>query len=246
VGAGAVLVENFDTGTIMYVNHGRRRIPIASLTKIMTAMLTIRSTDSTDVVTASRKAARQVPTKLGLHKGDRLDVDDLLYALLLHSSNDVAVALAEHVAGSVRAFDHRMTDKAAALGMPDTLFASPSGLNDRGYSTVRDLATLTRWAYRSDRFASIVATKHHRLTMPTGQRVRLTNLNDLLFEYPGAMGVKTGYTSTAHWSIVAVAERGATRMLVVVLGDPEVPFDDGAALLDWAFGLHQELMGRTA
>jgi D-alanyl-D-alanine carboxypeptidase (penicillin-binding protein 5/6) len=245
VGAKSVLVANFDTGAVLYAKAGKARRPIASLTKIMTAMIVMRRTKPTEMVTASKRAARQIPTKLGLKAGDRLEVHDLLYALMLHSSNDVAVALAQHVAGTVSAFDAVMTAKAIDIGLTGTSFASPSGLNDKGYSTARDLAAMTRWAYQSPRFASIVATKRYTVTMPTGQRIRLHNLNALLFDYPGAIGVKTGYTTESEWSLVAVAVRGHTRIMVVLLADPKVPFRDGEALLDWGFAQEGSLMGRT-
>jgi D-alanyl-D-alanine carboxypeptidase (penicillin-binding protein 5/6) len=138
-----------------------------------------------------------------------------------------------------------MTAKGLDIGLTDTSFASPSGLNDKGYSTARDLAAMTRWAYQSPRFAAIVATKRYTVTMPTGQRVRLHNLNALLFDYPGAIGVKTGYTSESEWSLVAVAVRGHTRIMVVLLADPKVPFQDGEALLDWGFARESAFMGRT-
>jgi D-alanyl-D-alanine carboxypeptidase (penicillin-binding protein 5/6) len=245
VGAKSVLVANFDTGAVLYAKGAKARRPIASLTKIMTAMLVLRRTKSTDMVTASRRAAKQIPTKLGLKVGDRMEVHDLLYALMLHSSNDVAVALAQHVAGTVSAFDSVMTAKGLDIGLTDTWFASPSGLNDKGYSTARDLAAMTRWAYESPRFSAIVATRRYTVTMPTGQRVRLRNLNALLFDYPGTIGVKTGYTSESDWSLVAVAVRGHTRIMVVLLADPKVPFEDGEALLDWGFARESSLMGRS-
>jgi len=238
-------VQNFDTGAVLYAERADVHHPIASLTKIMTAMVVLRTTDPTDVVSTSRLAARQEPTELGLRPGERMNVHDLLYALLLHSSNDVAVALAEHVSHSVAAFDALMTTQAIDIVLTDTWFASPSGLNDKGYSTARDLAAMTRWAYRSPTFASIVATKSYKLRMPSGKRVRLRNLNDLLFEYRGAIGVKTGYTSKSHWSLVGVAQRGSTRILVVLLADPRVPFRDGEALLDWAFAHEAALAGAT-
>jgi D-alanyl-D-alanine carboxypeptidase (penicillin-binding protein 5/6) len=245
VGARSAVVMNFDTGVVLFAKRAKETHPIASLTKIMTAMIVMRTAKQDDVVTASKRAAKQVPTKLGLRPGDRLDVHDLLYALMLHSSNDVAVALAEHVSGSVRAFDALMTAQGVDIGLTNTSFASPSGLNDKGYSTARDVAAMTRWAYGSNRFASIVATKRYTVTMPKGDRVRMRNLNALLFDYPGALGVKTGYTSEADWSLVAVAQRGPIRIMVVLLADPKIPFADGEKLLDWGFARERSLMGRS-
>lgn len=242
VAAPSVVVANLDTGEILFAKRADDRRPIASLTKIMTAMIVMETTQPTDVVTASKLAASQEPTKLGLRPGQRIHVDDLLYALLLHSSNDVAVALAEHVSDSVRSFDALMTQRAVAIGLTDTRFASPSGLNDHGYSTARDVAAMTRWAYTSPTFAQIVATRWYSVRMPGNVDLRLRNLNSLLFDYPGAVGVKTGYTSRSHWSLVAVAKRGTTRLMVVLLGDPDKPFHDGKRLLNWGF----RVVGSTA
>jgi D-alanyl-D-alanine carboxypeptidase (penicillin-binding protein 5/6) len=235
VAALSVIVEDLDSGEVLFARDPDRRRPIASLTKIMTAMLVLARTRPADVVRASGLAASQHPTTLGLRPGQRMSVHDLLYALLLHSSNDVAVALAEHVSGSVGAFDTLMTRRGIQIGLKQTRFASPSGLNDSGYSTARDVAMMTRWAYASKTFAAIVATRSHRITLPSGKRVRLRNVNDLLFDYRGAVGVKTGFTLASQWSLVGVASRGGTRMMVVLLGDPDKPFRDGEALLTWGF-----------
>ena len=235
VAASSVIVENLDTGAILFARRPDQRRPIASLTKIMTAMIVLQATAPADAVTMTTLAASQRPTALGLPAGQRMDVHDLLYALLLHSSNDVAVALAQHISGSVAAFDDRMTRQGVAIGLRATRFASPSGLNDSGYSTARDVATLTRWAYRSPAFASIVATRWYSIRMPSGKSVRLRNLNDLLFDYRGAIGAKTGFTLRSGWSLAGAASRGGVRLLVVLLGDPNLPFRDGAAVLNWAF-----------
>jgi D-alanyl-D-alanine carboxypeptidase (penicillin-binding protein 5/6) len=237
VAAASVIVENLDTGAVLFAKNEDVRRPIASLTKIMTAGVVLQATRPTDMIIASKLAARQRPTTLGLRPGQSMNVHDALYALLLHSSNDVAVALAQHVSGSVAAFDDLMTMRAITIGLGNTRFASPNGLNDHGYSTARDVATMTRWAYGSPAFASIVATKTYALRLPSGKRARLRNLNRLLFEYPGAIGVKTGFTYVSHWSLVGVARRGTTRLMVVLLGDPNPPFRDGEALLTWAFGV---------
>jgi D-alanyl-D-alanine carboxypeptidase (penicillin-binding protein 5/6) len=246
VGARSVIVMDFDSGRVLFAKHPGARRPIASLTKIMTAMVVLRNTRPDDIVATSKRAARQIPTKLGLRPGDRMPMHELMYALMLHSSNDVAVALAEHVSGSVAAFDALMTAQGEDIGLTDTWFASPSGLNDDGYSTARDVATMTRWAYQSSEFADLVATRWHKVRLASGKRVRLRNLNDLLFDYPGTLGVKTGYTSASHWSLVGVARRGPVTLMVVLLGDPRHVFTDGEALLDWGFARKSALSGRTS
>lgn len=234
VGATSVILEDLSTGRIVFERRADERLPIASLTKIMTAMLVLKATRPSERVRVSRKAAAQEPTSLGLRAGQRISVANLMWGLLLHSANDAAVALAEHVGGTVRAFDALMNRRAAALGMGETRFASPNGLNDRGYSTARDVATLTGWAFRSPAFDRLVGTKRRRIVL-SGKRVVLRNLNDLLWTYRGALGVKTGYTTKAGWCLAAIARRRDATLLEVLLHDRREPFADGAALLDYGF-----------
>jgi D-alanyl-D-alanine carboxypeptidase (penicillin-binding protein 5/6) len=235
IGAPSAIVVDLDTGAILYTRDPDHRRPIGSLAKIMTAMITLESTRPTDIVTATKLAAAQRPTSLSLRPGDRLNVHDMLYALLLHSANDVAVALAQHISRSVPAFDALMTRRGREIGLANSRFASPSGLNDRGFSTARDVATMTRWALRSPAFTRIVGTRTYRLKVPSRRQLRLRNLNNLLFEYPGTIGVKTGFTYRSHWSLVGAAKRGGVRILVVLIGDPNLPFRDGEALLNYGF-----------
>jgi serine-type D-Ala-D-Ala carboxypeptidase (penicillin-binding protein 5/6) len=241
--ARAAIVLDLATGTILLARHPDARMPVASLTKIMTAMLVQASTRPGDVVRVSRKAASQEPTNVELRPGWRLRAWPLIAALMVHSANDAAVALAEHVAGSVQEFDRWMNGQAAALGMRATHFMSPNGLDDRGLSSARDVATMTRWALGSKAFDSVVGLRHYTLRLPSGKRLKLTNLNDLLFTYPGAIGVKTGYTRVAGWSIAAAASRGRLSVLAVVLGDSNKPFNDGRRLLNYGFAVlrsHQD------
>lgn len=233
--ARAAIVEDLSSGEVFLARHPNARMPVASLTKIMTAMLVQASTRPGDWIRVSRKAASQVPTNVELRPGWYLRAWPLIAALMVHSANDAAVALAERVAGSVQAFDRRMNGQAAALGMRETHFMSPNGLDDRGFSSARDVATMTRWALGSKAFASLVRLRHYTLRLPSGRRLKLTNLNNLLFTYQGAIGVKTGFTYKAGWSVAAAATRGHARVLAVVLGDKHQPFNDGRRLLDYGF-----------
>ena len=235
--ASAVLMD-LDTGQVLYSLDPAAKRPIASLTKIMTAYLVLSRTSAADTVTVSEDAAsgRIVGISgLGLVAGEELTVQQLLYALLLQSANDAAVALAEDVNGTVDAFVKTMNRTAANLGLTRTRFASPNGLDDAGYSTARDLAKLTRAAYGLHGFSGIVATKFHTIPAPSGHPRVVQNRNALLWLYPGAIGVKTGYTSAAGFNVVAAADRGDQRLLAVVLGEPGEPFSDAAALLDYGF-----------
>jgi len=236
--AASAVVMDLDSAQVLLALNATEKRPIASLTKIMTAYLVMSRTSPTDVVTVSANAAsgRIVGISgLGLADGERIKVQHLLYALLLQSANDAAVALAEHVSGTVEAFVAAMNRTAARLGMARTHFTSPNGLDDAGYSTARDLARITRAAYTLPGFAGIVATRFHEIPTPEGAPRIVQNRNALLWLYPGAIGVKTGFTSAAGFNVIATAERGDRRLLAVVLGEPGEAFSDAAALLNYGF-----------
>jgi serine-type D-Ala-D-Ala carboxypeptidase (penicillin-binding protein 5/6) len=236
--AEAAVLADLDTGQVLFARKPNERRPIASLTKIMTALLVGERTEPTDVVTVSDDAASgrlAGISSLGLVTGERIRVNELLYALLLQSANDAAVALAEHVSGSVDAFVDDMNARARHLGLSRTMFTSPNGLDDDGYSSAGDLVRLTRAAYRGRGFASIVATRFHTVTSLDEPRRIVQNRNILLWLYPGAIGVKTGFTSAAGFCVVATAEREDMRLIAVVLGEPYEPFSDAAALLNYGF-----------
>ena len=238
ISAASAVLMDLDTGQVLYALNPASKRAIASLTKIMTAYLVLDRVSPNDTVTVSEHAAsgRIVGISgLGLAAGEEISVQQLLYALLLQSANDAAVALAEHVSGTVDGFVKAMNRTAANLGMIRTRFASPNGLDDAGYSTARDLARLTRAAYGARGFGGIVATRFHTIPAPSGDPRVVQNRNALLWLYPGAIGVKTGYTSAAGFNVVAAADRGDQRLLAVVLGEPGEPFSDAAALLDYGF-----------
>lgn len=236
--ASAVLVD-LDSGEVLYERAARRRRPIASTTKIMTALLVLESATPFDEVIASDQAASQEGAELGLEPGERIRVQELLYALMLQSANDAAVSLAEHVGGSVEAFVEQMNERARTLGLADTRFASPNGLDDSGYSTAQDLAAITVAAFESSTFGETVEARFRTVPAPEGPARRIQNRNALLWLYPGALGVKTGYTAAAGFCLVAAAERDGLRLGTVVLGSPREPFSDAAALLNFGFAAYE-------
>jgi len=194
--------------------------------------------DAAEFVTVSETAAGPRVagiSGLGLVAGERIRVQELLYALLLQSANDAAETLAEHVSGSVEAFVDRMNARAASLGLSRTLFASPNGLDDEGYASARDLVRLTRAAFAVPGFADVVATRSHIVHSPSAGPRIIQNRNALLWLYPGAIGVKTGFTTPAGFCLVAAAEREGERLIAVVLGEPGEPFSDAAELLNHGF-----------
>ena len=172
---------------------------------------------------------------------------DLLYALLLQSANDAAIALADHVSGSEPRFEAAMNARARQLGMDDSRFRSPNGLDDSGYSTARRPrdAHPRRLATQPE-FGRIAATKFDEIPSPSGPPREIQNRDVLLWLYPGAVGVKTGYTARAGYCVVAVAQRGGRRLVAVVLGAPGEPFSDAATLLNYGFaGVHATTVRRA-
>ncbi len=234
--AKAATLVDLDTGQILFELRADLERPIASLTKVMTALLVLEKSKLTAQVTASPEAVRTAAvglSSLGLRPGERLSVQELLWALLLSSANDAAVALAEHVSGSVPAFVKEMNHRAGQLEMDHTHFASPNGLNDRGYSSAGDLAIATREAMDLPVFARMVRTKFHTIG---GKPPRhLQNRNVLLWLYPGATGVKTGFTTAARYNVIATARRDDRSLLAVVLGESGEAFSDAAELLNYGF-----------
>ncbi len=241
VRAASAIVIDLSDGSVLYQRRPDDPHPIASITKIMTALLVLEHDPKlTGTVRVTRLAARQDPTVIGLRRGERISVLDLMYGLLLWSGNDTAVALAQDVSGSIQGFLGLMNARARSLGLRHTHFASPNGLTDAGYSTARDVATLARVALRNAVFAQLVGTTHHRIHGPRTQLHRLRNINGLLERYPGAIGVKTGYTNAAGECVAGAARRHGHAVLAVVLGEPVTPawrraYGDTTKLLDYGF-----------
>ena len=211
------------------------RRPIASTTKIMTALVAMEHLRPNDIVGVTRKAAR-VPYGEGLRAGERVPVWKLYYGLLLASANDTAVALAEAAGGTRERFLKLMNEKARALGLRHTHYRSASGLIDEGnYSTVRDLAMLTRHALRIPRFARSWprSTSACGGKPPTHAKL-YENHNKLLWRYRGADGVKTGWTRAAGRCLVASATRNGIQLITAVLDSPD-HYGDTIHLLDYGF-----------
>lgn len=239
ISAQAAALADLDSGELLWERRPDQRRPIASVTKIMTALLVLEMADPAQLVTAGPSAVSQSGAELGLESGEQVPVRDLMLALMLQSANDAAVALAEHVAGSVEAFVEEMNRRADELGLEETLFASPNGLDDTGYSSAHDLVTLTAEAFGTPGFARVVSTRFHRIPSPDGEARRIQNRNALLWLYPGAIGVKTGYTAAAGFCLVAAAERDGLRLVAVVLGAPGEAFSDAATVLNHGFASYE-------
>jgi serine-type D-Ala-D-Ala carboxypeptidase (penicillin-binding protein 5/6) len=234
----AGVLFNLDTGQVLWQRNALRRVRIASLTKMMTALLTVKSAPPSARVLVTRKAVNSAGSKVGvLPLGRHVRLETMLYGLLLPSGNDAAIALAQHVAGSIGSFVSRMNAEAAGLGMGCTRYSSPSGYVDTGnFSCAADLAVLARVDLQQRRLARIVRTHSVRLPFPIkGGRLYLYNNNPLLiYRYPGLTGLKTGFTDAAGRCLVATAERHGVRLGVVVLHSPN-PGTQARQLLDRGF-----------
>ena len=238
--ARSALLADLDTGAAMDAKAPDLPVPIASLTKVMTALIAMDRTDPSDVVTVDPRAVFHkhdygASSTLGLEAGERVSVEDLLYAMLLGSANDAAVALAIDIAGSEDAFVHLMNARARRMGMLHTDFRSVNGLDDRGRSTARDLLVLVRAAEDTDGFDRITATKERTIPAPHGPARRIQNRNALLWLYPGTYGTKTGSTALAGSCLIASARRDGRRLVAIVLHAQGEAFSDAAALLSYGF-----------
>ncbi len=228
--ACATLVDGL-TGRVLYEKNADEPRPIASITKLMTALVAVRSTpDLTQEVTVKREYTLAVGSSMYLKAEETLTLETLLYGLLLVSGNDAALAIADSCAGGVDTFVGWMNDWAAELGMTNTHFANPSGLpDDAHYSTAADMAKLAKVVLEDEVLAKIVSTKSTTI----GGRT-FANHNKLLWQYEGCVGMKTGYTDKAGRTLVSAAERDGQRLIVVTLKDPD-DWRDHCALLDYGF-----------
>jgi len=225
----AILLDS-ETGRILYEKDGNSRSLIASTTKIMTALVVCEQCNVLDRVKIPKEAVGIEGSSMYLKEGEVLTVQDLLYGMMLHSGNDAAVALAIYCGGTVEGFAGLMNDKAHRLGLKNTHFDNPHGLDSPNhYSTAADLAVLTAYAMKNPIFAQTVSTK----TVRVGGRT-LTNHNKLLWRVDGADGVKTGYTKAAGRILVSSASRDGRRLICVTINDGN-DWADHAALLEQGF-----------
>lgn len=234
----AVVVDG-DSGEVLWGRNADLPVAPASLTKIVTALVVLDHARPTDRVQV-RVDSREMPesTVMGLLPSEELSVEDLLYGLMLPSGNDAALALAVHVSGTVEGFAALMNDKARALGLGGSRFVNPHGLDASGHlSTAYDMAMFAREGMRSSSiFRSVSSARNYQT--PGGRGYQFGNLNQLLWVYPGADGVKIGYTDAAGRSIVGSATRGGHRVLVALMQSAD-HYGDSSTLLDWAFASYQ-------
>jgi D-alanyl-D-alanine carboxypeptidase (penicillin-binding protein 5/6) len=245
VAAVAAYLFDPNSDVVFYEKHANEERPVASLTKLMTLLLASQGGDLDQEVTIGSDAAALVNganSYMGVSAGERLTIRELLYGLVIASGNDAARALADAVSGDEATFVGDMNRRAGQLGLTQTQFVSADGLDDGNRSTARDLAVLTAIALGQPGVEQMTSTWHYTLAASaTHKAFTLWSSNDLLPEgsspYPGATGVKTGYTSGALYCLAFSARRGGHLLVGVVLGDPSAAarVNDAHALLDWGF-----------
>ena len=231
--AQAYLVE-IDGRTVWERQPGKR-LPPASLTKLMTALLVLEQDKLKETVQVSQAASLETGSRLGLKAGERLQVEDLLAATMLQSANDACHALADHIGGSETAFVQRMNRRAQELGLRDTRFRNACGHDANGhYSTAADLARLARELLKHPQVIPLASRPSSTIATRDGKQYPLRNKNALVGRYVGALGLKTGYTAQAGTCLVALARRGDHEVLLVMLHGKD-RWWDAADILDLAF-----------
>ncbi len=236
IAGSAGVVVDINEGTILFEKYASKQYKIASLTKIMTAVVALEHKKIDDKLFVSEDAASVGENSMQISAGEIYLLEELLYGLILHSGNDAAYAIAEGVAGDVDTFIDWMNIKAKELGLKNTYFADPSGLDNATYSTPLDLAKLTRYALKNPEFKKIVATVEKELASDGHKYMYLYNQTNLLTTYPGVKGVKTGFTEEAGLCLVTYAENEGREVVGVVLNSVDRK-GDMVLMLDWGFGL---------
>jgi serine-type D-Ala-D-Ala carboxypeptidase (penicillin-binding protein 5/6) len=247
--AKAALLMDAATGRILFQKDADLRLPPASTTKVMTAIIALESGRKLDeTLTVSKDATRVPPTKLYLRPGQTVSIEELLYGIMLPSANDAAVVLAEGIGGSVERYTDLMTKKAQSLGATNSHFTNPHGLTAPDhYSTARDLATIFRYAIKIPLFREIVHTKFSSVSSTAvvkkkvvPRRISVRNHNRLLWDYEGALGGKTGYTMAAQRCYVGAVQRDGVTLIVSILGSTNM-WNDTKHLLEYGFDNYDTL-----
>ena len=241
-GKSAILIEA-DSGEIVYEKNAYNRMPMASTTKIMTAIIAIENNNLDDIVKIPQCAVGIEGSSIYLKEGESLTVRQLLEALLLESANDASVALAYKTAGDVSNFATLMNQKVAELGLYNTNFTNPHGLDDDNhYTTAFDLAMIAKYAMENDVFRDIVSTKKSTIPLNNSEGTRvLVNHNKLLRSYKGANGIKTGYTKRCGRCFVSSAEVDGVNLICVTLNAPN-DWHDHSTLLDYGASLYESFI----
>ena len=240
--AKAACLIDADSGMVLFAKNADEKLPMASTTKIMTALIALESSDLSDTITFSSHAASMPDVQLNAMSGEQFTLRDLLYSLLLESHNDTAVAIAEHVSGSSEAFADKMNEKAVELGLSSTHFVTPNGLDaDEHYTTAKELCLIASYALQNQTFCKIIRTPAHSIANRTNtKQYHVTNHDAFLTNYAGAIGIKTGFTGNAGYCFCGAAKRGDITLISSVLACGWPPhktykWTDTKKLMDYGF-----------
>ena len=241
--ARSACVMDASTGRVLFGKDADKQMPQASTTKIMTCIVILEQAELSDTVTFSKHAASMPDVQLGAGTGESFVLKDLLYSLMLESHNDTAVALAEHVGGSVEGFAALMNAKAEEIGLTNTHFVTPNGLDaDTHYTTARDLCLLSAYAITNEAFLEIIQTPSKTIHNTSKSKTySLSNKDRFLTSYKGAIGIKTGFTADAGYCFAGAARRGDTTLVSAVLAcgwppNKSYKWKDSKTLMDYGFG----------
>ena len=241
ISSPSAIVIDYSSGRVLYEKDGYSRRNIASLTKVMTAIVTVENVKLDEIVTVKTGAGSIGGSTVGVKKGDEITVKALMYGMLMESGNDCAYALAEYVGGDIETFGNMMTEKAKSIGAKDSSFKNPHGLDVEGhYSTAYDMAIITKYALNNSVINEIVGT--NSINIKFGKTVKtFSNTNRLLRTYSRADGVKTGFTNGANRCLIASATEEGFRVIAVVLGSEttDIRFNDAKTLLEYALDNYQ-------
>lgn len=239
----AVIIYDRTTKKVIWGKNENERRAMASTTKILTSIVVLENSNLNDIVTISKKAANTGGSRLKINADDKISVNDLLYGLMLRSGNDAAVALAEHVGGSIEGFADLMNKKATELGLTNSHFVTPHGLDDdEHYTTAYELALITDYALNIPKFKEIVGTKSCNISI-NGIARSIFNTNELLGNMNGVDGVKTGFTGNAMRCLVASCTRDGNQIITIVLG-ADTKKDrtlDSKKLIEYAFSNYKRI-----
>lgn len=249
--ARSALLLDASNNRVLYEENGNKVMPMASTTKIMTCILAIESGKLQDMVTVSGYASGMPKVRMGMRKGERYRLEDLLYSLMLESHNDTAVAIAEHLGGTVEGFAAKMNEKAESLGCKNTYFITPNGLdaNEKGKqhsTTARDLAIIAAYAIKNEEFIKIVNTKNYNFSEIEGKRnIQLNNTDRFLDLMEGAIGIKTGFTNGAGYCFVGALTKEGKTFISVVLASGWPPnknwkWTDTTKLMEFGLSSYEE------
>lgn len=235
--AKSVIIVDFDSGAVLYEKNSNEKLQIASITKLMTAIVALEEGNLDDIITISNKAALTEGSKIWLLQGEQISLNNLVQATLIHSGNDAAVAIAQHIGGDVPTFVEMMNAKAERLDLYSTHYENPIGFDAvKNYSTVKDLSFLARYAYRKKFVQNAARVQSKTVTSTDGAITHdLTSTNKLLDSSWNVLGLKTGHTQAAGLCFISIIENNKGNKIITIVLDSPARFEETKKLASWAF-----------